>query len=136
MNTNIVNYLSSDLKQHCFQITFKKMNVKSLKNCDRSVSLYTETIEHVFLFNFLCELLVSLVKLSINVFQAFKHFQLYVVQLVTYSLFDQLYYFYCISFSQSMLYFVLVFVCLLLLIFLELLVNMKKIQHQLIIFIP
>ena len=40
----------NDLKQSCFQITVRKINVKSLKYCekvcvkrDRSVSVYTDT---------------------------------------------------------------------------------------------
>ena len=43
-DTSMVNYLS------CFQMTFGKINVKSLKNCEklyvnqeRSVSVYTDT---------------------------------------------------------------------------------------------
>ena len=49
-DTNIVNYLSNNLKQSWFQIAFGKINVKSLKNCEKvcvnqdpSVSVYTDT---------------------------------------------------------------------------------------------
>ena len=43
-------YLSNDLKQSCFQSMPRKINVKSLKNCEkvsvnhgRSLSVYTDT---------------------------------------------------------------------------------------------
>ena len=61
-DTYIVNYLSNDLKQSCFQISFGKLNVKSLKKlrkfCEnqdghRSVSMYADTFRH--------ELLMSLI---------------------------------------------------------------------------
>ena len=52
-DANIVNYLSNDLKQSCFQITFKAINVKRLKNCEKaSVPMCTDTDQTCISFQF------------------------------------------------------------------------------------
>ena len=61
-DTNIVNYLQNDLKLPFFEITFQKIDVKSLNNYEKVYVIRTilyqfiwTLIKHAFLFNFLRE---------------------------------------------------------------------------------
>ena len=69
-DTIFMHYLFNGLKQSCFQITFEKINLESLQNCEkvyagsRSVSVCADNdqtcISAVFFMNYYCQSLIPL----------------------------------------------------------------------------